>query len=542
MNWGAGIWGIGFICLGGVGLLAWWLAQRAQKRTFAFASEQMQAHLSTTSRMGMRWRMGLWGLALCLLILACMRPQYGYRIEKVGSDNRPLLLAIDVSKSMGAEDIKPSRMAVAKQHLFGILGSTKGQPVGLVVFAGAAYLQCPFTTDYDALRSYIEELHPGFLPVQGTNIGAVLEVASTLGDTVKSGFDVFLLSDGESLSGNPTDGLSRLAKQDIRIYSVGMGTPNGDPIPLRDAQGQVQGYTYDENNKLVLSKLDSATLTTVSEKTKGTYIDGASPKALDALLVLLDGQARSPSHETEIRHYTEWYMIPLSVSLLLLALQWLWPDKRRGYRSGDTRLSRRTRLRWISRLWPVLIIGLFGTPLHASNAQDAWHYRKGKAAYQNGAYKEAAAHFSRITSEEGRNYYNLGNAAYQKKAFEEASSYYENALPHLKTEAEKAWATYNQGNAAFHQGKFKEAVAFYRQSLTYTPGDKDTKINLELALKKLKNPPPPPKSPPPKPKDPPKEQPKNSAAAQQILKTLRQKEQFNRIPPITSEKTSDKDW
>jgi Ca-activated chloride channel family protein len=534
MIWGnpSAAWGfllLGCVAIGWLGLLIY--GPKIQRR---FISDKMLSRIGTHNSRNQNIRIGLWLSAVAFLILALMQPRYGYTLENKSVQSRPILLAIDVSKSMAAEDIKPSRFEVARQHLYATIEAFQNSRIGLVVFAGDAYLQCPLTTDHDALRSYVQDLHPGFLPIQGTNIGAVLRVADDMGNMIKSPFDVFLFSDGEYLSGNTTAYIDTLAKRGIRLYTIGIGTPAGEPIPLKDAQGQTIGYKQDQAGKVVLSKLDAETLSTLATRSGGRYINSSDARSIEQLFSLIDTQKGNEAHETQVRHYHEWYMIPLSIGIFLLLLQWAVPDRRR--------------------IKNTAILGLFlgisfslQVSLNAASLQDAWHYQQGKKAFLSEQYPEAAASFTKVSeADPGRSYYNLGNVAYQAKEFEAAESYYENAAPHLKTAAEKAWLTYNQGNVAFSQNKLKEAVAFYRKSLTYNPDDKDTKMNLELTLKKMKEKPPTPKKPePPKPpqedkKDPQKEQKKQ--AANQILKTLRQKEQFNTMPPMTKTPPTDKDW
>jgi len=534
MTWGNpnAVWG--FLILG-LFALAWWgLTTYTNNKQRHFISDSMLARIGTHNTGAQRIRMGLWLCAMGCLLLALMQPRYGYVLENKATQSRAILLAIDVSKSMAAEDVRPSRFEVARQHLFATMETFQNNSMGLVVFAGDAYLQCPLTTDHDALRSYIEELYPGFLPVQGTNIAAVLRVADEMEKAINGPFDLFLFSDGETLSGDNDAYLASLAKRGIHIYTVGIGNATGEPIPLRDKNGQATGYKHDSDGKVVLSKLDADTLTKIATSTGGRYINSTDERSIEQLLSLLDVQKSTQTHATQVRHYNEWYMIPLTLALFLLMIQWVLPDKRR--------IKNTAILAFV-----VTCLFTFSNSLHAASAQDVWHYKQGEKAYNAENYPKAAEDFAKVSdAEPGQSYYNLGNAAYQAKEFEKAESYYQNAAPHLKKETEKAWLTYNQGNTAFSQNKFKEAVSFYRKSLTYDPTDKATKMNLELALKKMKEKPPKqkPKDPPPPKKDDKKnpEQEKKQQTANQTLKTLRQKEHLNTMPPMTKTPPTDKDW
>jgi Ca-activated chloride channel family protein len=533
MTWGHSM-ALGWALLSLMGLLWWALMYHYKTQQKRFVSDTMHTRISTQNAGRQRWRIGLWIAALACLILAAMQPRYGYVLEDKETHDPAIVLAIDVSKSMAAEDLNPSRFEIARQQMLATLESFPNSPMGLIVFAGDAYLQCPLTTDHDALRSYIQELYPGFLPVQGTNIAAVLRVATDIQATIRGPFNMFLFSDGEALSGDIEDHIAPLAKKGVRIYTIGLGKPAGEPIPLRDKNGQLTGHKHDTNGNIVLSKLDAKTLTDIATATKGRYINSTDDRAIEQLLALIDTEKSKSARAAQVRRYNEWYMVPLSLGLFLLALQWVLPDKRPPS-------------------WPLgilLILGLSMLPqsVMAASAQDTRHYRQGKSAYEKGDYSKAAASFTKVAGDNPQNYYNLGNTAYQANALEEAAAYYENAEPYMKTASEKAWLTYNQGNTAFRQGKFKEAAAFYRQSLTHNPTDKDTKMNLELALKKMKeNKTPPPPPPNPAPPQPPKNAPKpredkKKSEANQTLKTLRQKEQFNTMPPNSTPSPTEKDW
>jgi Ca-activated chloride channel homolog len=329
MTWGNPVAVWGFLVLGLLALAWWGMVTYAQNAQRAFVSDTMFARIGTHKTQAQRIRIGLWILAMGCLILALMQPRYGYVLETRTTQSKAILLAIDVSKSMAAEDVRPSRFEVARQHLFATMETFQANSIGLVVFAGDAYLQCPLTTDHEALRSYIQDLYPGFLPVQGTNIAAVLRVADEMEKTIKGPFDLFLFSDGETLSGDNDAYLDALAKRGIHIYTVGIGNPTGEPIPLRDDNGQITGYQRDKEGKIVLSKLDVDTLTKIATRTGGRYINSTDAGSIEQLLTLLDVQKSTETHATQVRHYNEWYMIPLTLALFLLMFQWVLPDKRR---------------------------------------------------------------------------------------------------------------------------------------------------------------------------------------------------------------------
>jgi Ca-activated chloride channel family protein len=234
-----------------------------------------------SARAGSTHRPRFWlcaGLALAVVALA--RPQWGRVEEQVFDQSREILLAVDLSRSMLAQDVKPSRLDRAKLLIQSLLERLEGERVGLVVFSGTAFLQSPLSADYEILREFLPALNPDYLPEGGTNYRALLDttVQAFSSGTAADRF-LIVLSDGEATDENWKSAVATLKEKGIRVIGLGVGTPAGAMIP--DGSG---GFVKDDRGAVVLSKLENATLQELAHETNGTYQDASTWIDLPALL------------------------------------------------------------------------------------------------------------------------------------------------------------------------------------------------------------------------------------------------------------------
>ncbi len=223
---------------------------------------------------------GLGALALTLFVLALAQPQCGTHTELAKRYGIDLVVALDTSASMMARDVKPSRVERAKLELSGLLDKLKGDRVGIVVFAGDAFTQCPLTSDYAAAKMFLRAVDPSAMPVQGTDIARALEESQALLVDAERGAKaraIVLLTDGEdTLGGNVDRRLGELKDLGVRVIAVGIGSTTGEPIPEVDKRGNFLGYKKDRSGTTVMSRLDETGLQAIAEKTGGRYIHSAS--------------------------------------------------------------------------------------------------------------------------------------------------------------------------------------------------------------------------------------------------------------------------
>lgn len=218
------------------------------------------------------WRGGLWLCALGALVIALARPVWGVNTDIIEVQGVSLVAVLDVSNSMAAQDILPSRLQRAKLALHDLFEGLRGNEVGLVLFAGSAYVQFPLTTDVDSALAFLKSVDTGVITQQGTVIEEALETALDLFDPERpSARLVVLMTDGENHEGTLEQALEQARQQAVTIYTLGYGDAEGAPVPVLAADGQISRYKADETGQLVVSRLDETTLRTIAEQTGGIY-------------------------------------------------------------------------------------------------------------------------------------------------------------------------------------------------------------------------------------------------------------------------------
>ncbi|WP_438479643.1 VWA domain-containing protein [Oleiharenicola lentus] len=263
-------------------------------------------------------RIWLWfGLALCIVALA--RPQWGVIQEQVFDQSREVLIAVDLSKSMLAQDVKPSRLDRSKLLIQSLLDGLKGERVGLLMFAGTAFLQSPLSADYEILREFLPSMNPDYLPEGGSNYKAMLETSIQAFGTSTADRYLIILSDGESTTDDWKTLADSLKQKGIRVIGLGVGTAQGSFIP--DGNG---GFVKDERGAVVMSRLSSATLQELAQLTGGAYTDASAWIDLSALLkkTVEAGQKGEFSEKNTARMIErfQWFLAP--GLLLLFASFW----------------------------------------------------------------------------------------------------------------------------------------------------------------------------------------------------------------------------
>jgi Ca-activated chloride channel family protein len=262
-------------------------------------------------------------LALASLILALADPQFGTKLEKVKRKGVEIIIALDVSNSMLAEDIQPNRLERAKQAISKMIDELHNDKIGLIVFAGDAYMQVPVTTDYSAVKMFLSSINTEIVPRQGTAIGSAMDLAMrSFNPQSELEKALIIITDGENHEGNAIDAAEMAHKNGIKIITVGMGSAEGAPIPVRKQNGQVI-YQKDQQGNTVISKLDQGTLQKMAAQGDGAYINLTNSRsALNNLVKEID---RMTEKEIESKVYTDYehrfqYFIGLALFFLLIDL------------------------------------------------------------------------------------------------------------------------------------------------------------------------------------------------------------------------------
>ena len=311
---------------------AWLSLRNRQKALRRFVAEPMLARLAPAvdprRRVG---KMLLVLVAMSLLLTALARPQFGTRLETVEREGQDVVVALDVSLSMLAEDIQPSRLAKAKHAIGSFIDLLQGDRIGLVAFAGAAFVQCPLTLDYAAARLFLDALDTSILPVQGTALEeAILKSTDMFTGEEKTHKVLVLITDGESHQGDPVAAAGKAAEQGVVIYTVGIGSLEGTPIPVRDERGRREGFKKDAGGNVVMTRLDQGTLQEIARETGGRYFR-ASPgeRELIDIQAEIAGMDKKRLSAQEFTQFDEQFQAFVGLAWVLLVLELLLGERKR---------------------------------------------------------------------------------------------------------------------------------------------------------------------------------------------------------------------
>jgi Ca-activated chloride channel homolog len=275
----------------------------------------------------------LYGLGLALLGLALAQPQCGSKSEVVKKRGIDVVVALDASKSMLARDVAPSRLERAKLELTTLLDELKGDRVGLVVFAGEAFVQSPLTSDYAAAKLFLGAVAPEQMPQGGSNIGAALRLSKQVLDGADRGAKervVVLLSDGEDLFGEVDEAVRELSDAGIQVLTVGVGSEAGEPIPLTNRRGEFVDYQKDRSGQTVITRLDRAGLSAIAEATGGAFFFQQRGVAMAQVLERIERLQKSELESRVAVRYDERFQYFAAPGLALLVLgMLLLPSRRR---------------------------------------------------------------------------------------------------------------------------------------------------------------------------------------------------------------------
>lgn len=268
-------------------------------------------------------------VAFTLIIIGLANPQIGSKLEKIDRKGIDLVIAIDVSESMLAQDIKPNRLQRSRQAISRLVDELGSDRIGIVVFAGRAYTQLPITTDYAAVRMFVSTISTESVPVQGTAIAEAVNLSVDLFDESETEKAIIIITDGEDHEGDVIEAAKNAVARNVRIYTVGMGLPEGAPIPIIDRAGNQQGFKKDRSNNTVISRLNENMLKEIATAGNGQYVRANNTQV--GLRIIFDEISKLEKTEFESRMFTDYedrFQYFLAPALLLLLLEFLIFERR----------------------------------------------------------------------------------------------------------------------------------------------------------------------------------------------------------------------
>ncbi len=271
-------------------------------------------------------------LAIAFIVFALVNPKIGTKLETVKREGVDLVFAIDVSKSMLAEDIKPNRIEKSKQLVTQIINNLGSDRVGIIAYAGSAYPQLPITTDYGSAKLFLGQMNTDMLSSQGTAIAEAIELAKTYyNDEEQTNRVLFIISDGEDHIGESKDIAEQASEEGIRIFTIGVGKPEGGPIPLK-RNNIVQGYKKDQNGETVITRLDEQTLKDIASEANGEYIDGSNTATvIETVQELLNNMDKKEFEAKQFADFKDRFQWFLAAALLLLFLDIFLLDRKTSW-------------------------------------------------------------------------------------------------------------------------------------------------------------------------------------------------------------------
>ena len=492
------------------------LARRDQARLAALVARPLWGRV--VRRPDARWawlRLALLLLGAACVILALARPQWGIVREKVEREGKDIVLVLDTSGSMATTDVAPSRFFLARQALLQLIARLEGDRFALVAFEGEAYPLVPLTLDADALGLFLETVETGIVPAPGSSLGTGLAKGlEAFVDKDRRNKAMVLVSDGEDLSGEVEQAVKRAKQAGVVVHTVGVGTEGGQPVPELDADGRTTGYKRDAEGNAVVSRLEMTTLETIARGTGGqAFRITPADTSLSGLAAALEGlEQKSLAREFSYRR-KERFQVPLAIGLGCLALGLLLPLPPLGRKSTTAGLPAST-----ARAAGIALLLLSAArpapaqtppppspsgpapapqgegPARRGTLMDEVLLRprrataQGRGEYARGSHPQALEAFERAATARPQDpavRFNVADGLYKNGRYDEAATLFK-ALGADAASPLAGAARYNLGNSLFQKQDYRGAIQAFREALRALPGDADTRRNLELALRKLK--------------------------------------------------------
>jgi Ca-activated chloride channel family protein len=425
-------------------------------------------------------------LAFLIIVIGAGNPQKPGKMENVKRKGVDVMIVLDVSKSMLARDVKPSRLDKAKQLLLLMLDKLDNDRIGLVLFAGRAYLQMPLTSDHGAARMYIQGASPDAVPTQGTVIAEALRMANTAFNSKERKFkSILLISDGEDHDPDALKTAKDLAKVGVMINTIGIGSPEGSPI-VDPATGELK---KDEQGNTVISKLNEAELQQLSDATNGRYV--RLDNLDDALITMtqqIDSVEKKSMSDAELVDYISYFQWFLGIAFFFLVFEFFFSERRAAVREKRDRTAIKAfpATPSLTRTATLLALAILVSALPASAQNSNTQIRSGNRAYKKGQYDKSVQQYQQAVQQTPNSptaNYNLGNAQFKNNKFDEAAHAYDATVQNSRGKAMKEKGYYNKGVAMVRQKKLPESIDAWKNALKLDANDIEARENLEKALK-----------------------------------------------------------
>jgi Ca-activated chloride channel family protein len=448
----------------------------------------METLMPNASRVRPAVKFSLVMVALVLLIIAAARPQFGQSERTEKRQGIEAIVALDISNSMLAEDVAPNRLDRAKQMLSKLMDNMINDKVGLVVFAGDAFVQLPITCDYVSAKMFLNTIKPELIKTQGTAIGQALSTSiRCFGEQSEASRAIILITDGENHEDDAVAVAKRAKEAGIQVLVVGIGKPEGSPIPMPGTNN----FRKDREGNVVVSKLNEEMCREIAQAGGGIYVRcDNSNTATKAIQKELDKLATQEIETQVYTDYNEQFQSFALIALLLLVIDFFIFNRKNKALTKLDIFGENGKWKMENGKWSFLALMLL-VSLSTFAQQESSDVRRGNKDYRKQNYTAAEVNYRRGLEKNKNGYeahYNLGDALFKQDKYADAQTEFETAAKILdkdKDKARYAKAMHNIGNCAFAQQQYGQAVGAYQESLRANPKDDDTRYNLVKAMQLL---------------------------------------------------------
>ena len=459
-------------------LIRWWMVLRQRKQLRRFGDMELVRQLMPdVSRFRPLVKFSLLLTALALMIVMLARPQLGTKISHEKRTGIETIIALDISNSMLAEDVSPSRLDRAKMMVENLVDHFTNDKIGLIVFAGEAFVQLPITSDFVSAKMFLSSIEPSMIETQGTDIAAAVTMA-THSFTQEEGVGkaIIVITDGEDHEGGAMEAAQEAKDKGMRVYMLGIGSTKGAPIPIPGTSD----YMRDNSGETVMSALNEEMCKQVAETGGGAYIHVENNSNAQELLNReLDKLAKKEISSTVYSDYDEQFQAVGILILLLLIAEICIMEIKNPHLKNLHLFSRKKTV--------TVLLLLMAVSVQAQSDRD--YIRNGNKQFRAGKYAEAEVAYRKAIEKNGKNpqaLYNLGNALMAQKKDSAAIEQYQSAAKVETNPRRRSYAYHNIGVICQGHQMFGEAIEAYKEALRNNPTDDETRYNLELCKRQQK--------------------------------------------------------
>lgn len=460
-------------------VLRYALLFRRSRKLRKFGEQQMLRQLMPdVSRWRPEAKFWLMEAALALLVVMVARPQMGTKISNEKRSGIETVIAMDISNSMLAEDVEPSRLVRTKMMVENLVDKFTDDKIALIVFAGDAFVQLPITSDYVSAKMFLSDINPSLIATQGTDIARAIEMAShSFTQQEGIGRAIIVITDGEDHEGGAVEAAEAAKKKGMRVYVLGVGSPKGSPIPTGNG-----GYMTDNSGNTVMSALNEDMCRQVAQAGGGAYIHvDNNSNAQEQLNAELAKLAKKEMESTIYSDYDEQFQAFGVLVILLLILEVCLLERKNPLLKGVSLFKRKKAL---------AIVALLTLCSATAFAQaDRQYVREGNRHFRKGNYAEAEVSYRKALERNAQNpqaLYNLGNALLAQQKDSAAVEQLEKAAKVETNPLRRSKAYHNMGVVCQGHKMYAEAIDAYKESLRLNPKDHETRYNLEVCKRQQK--------------------------------------------------------